>query len=231
MEQRSLLTKSIRAGKTEMQSPVLSLIDLVGKSYINAVCQGRAFLEGRDPTELWKLAEEKVDFIPAGFRQRMDELVDSIGEQVSEPLEALGSAGGAATTSFKKASHSNMAPLSGFGFIRIGEDGRAYLVSKSEHYHASVGHSFPGYRLVENARQLGIPNATHNNTRGHITRLLEQELIRVANGIERSDPAKLTAVIELDRTACPEPGDQPGNRQSGCRSGFQDDAGAFLPAG
>ena len=190
------ITKYSKAGGVEMQSPSLSLIDLVGKAYIKAVCNGRAFLEGRDAADLWRLAEEKVDFIPVGFRQRMDELVDSIGEQVCEPLDGFASVRGAATAAFNKASHSNMAPLSGFGFVRIGEDGRAYLVSKSEHYHASLGHSFPGYQLVENARQLGIPNATHNNTRGYITRLLEQELIRVANGIERSDPAKLKAVID-----------------------------------
>ena len=38
--------------------------------------------------------------------------------------------------------------------------------------------AFPGYRLLETARALGIPNATHNNTRGCITRLLEEELVR-----------------------------------------------------
>ena len=43
---------------------------------------------------------------------------------------------------------------------------------------------FYGYgdKLVENARRLGIPNATHNNTRGHITRVLETELIRLVSG-------------------------------------------------
>ena len=61
------------------------------------------------------------------------------------------------------------APLTGYGFYRVGEDGRLYLITKSEHYHAPLGHAFPGYRLLEIARRLGIPNATHNNTRGHIT--------------------------------------------------------------
>ena len=143
------LSNSIQAGKVEIQSPSLSLIDLVGKSYLNAVCNGRAFLEGRDPAALWNLAKEQVDFIPVGFRQRLDELVNYIGEQVCEPLDD--SARGAATNSLNKASHAGMAPLSGSGFVRIGEDGKAYLVSKSEHYHASLGHSFPGYRLIENA--------------------------------------------------------------------------------
>jgi len=56
------------------------------------------------------------------------------------------------------------------------------LISKSEHYHAALGHSFPGYGLIERARALGIPNATHNNTRGHLTRRLEEELLAAANG-------------------------------------------------
>lgn len=187
-------TNSIQTGKIEIHSPSLSLIDLVGKSYINAVCSGRAFLEGNDSAALLSLAEEQVDFFPVRFRQRLDELVDYIGEQVCEPLEK--SARGAATNSFNKATHTGMAPLSGLGFIRIGEDGRAYLVSKSEHYHTSLGHSFPGYVLLENARRLGIPNATHNNTRGHITRLLEQELVRAANGIGRGNAKGLQSVLD-----------------------------------
>jgi acetylornithine/succinyldiaminopimelate/putrescine aminotransferase len=92
--------------------------------------------------------------------------------------------------------HTEASPLTGLGFIRIGENGRAYLISKSEHYHASLGHGFPGYRLIENAKRLGIPNATHNNTRGHITRVLEQELIRVANGISKGNTELLRQVVE-----------------------------------
>ena len=60
--------------------------------------------------------------------------------------------------------------------FRVGEDGRLWLISKSEHYHVPLGHGFPGYALLDRARRLGIPNATHNNTRGRITRLLEEEL-------------------------------------------------------
>jgi hypothetical protein len=42
---------------------------------------------------------------------------------------------------------------------------------------------------------MGIPNATHNNTRGYITRLLERELIRTVNGIGKGDSAALEAVL------------------------------------
>ena len=87
------------------------------------------------------------------------------------------------------------APIGSLGNYRLGEDGRLYLIAKSEHYHTPLGHAFPGYQLVENAARLGIPNATHNNTRGGITRFLEAEIVRAANGIARDDSAALAAVL------------------------------------
>ena len=71
----------------------------------------------------------------------------------------------------------------------MGEDGKVYFAGKSEHYHIPLGHDFPGYGLIERAKALGIPNATHNNTRGYITRLLERRLIAAANGLDPDDPA------------------------------------------
>jgi acetylornithine/succinyldiaminopimelate/putrescine aminotransferase len=90
-----------------------------------------------------------------------------------------------------------MAPLSGFGFFRVSENGRFFLTTKCEHYHAPLGHSFPGYRLLEHARRLGIPNATHNNTRGTISRKLEEDLICAANGIDAGNGADLARILDL----------------------------------
>jgi 4-aminobutyrate aminotransferase-like enzyme len=58
-----------------------------------------------------------------------------------------------------------------------------------------LGHSFPGYHLVERARRLGIPNATHNNTRGFITRQLEEELVSNGNGLPPGDAPALKAAL------------------------------------
>jgi acetylornithine/succinyldiaminopimelate/putrescine aminotransferase len=151
-------------------------------------------MEGRDIQPLLAIAEERVDFYPHEFQKRVDELVEYTGTQVAEGY--ANSSQGASTNAFTGAAKHQMAPLSGFGCFRIGEDGTLYLISKSEHYHASVGHSFPGYALLENARRLGIPNATHNNTRGHITRVLEQELIRLANGLQRNDQRGLRQILD-----------------------------------
>ncbi|MCP4311993.1 MAG: aminotransferase class III-fold pyridoxal phosphate-dependent enzyme [Bacteroidetes bacterium] len=177
-----------------MQNITLSLADLTGDAYIEAICRSKAFIENKDVEEFLEIAREKIEFFPDHFSRRIDELVDYTGKQVVEC--DLESSPGAATNAFSKATNKGMAPLSSYGFMRIGENGKAYIAAKSEHYHAPLGHSFPGYKLVENARLLGIPNATHNNTRGHITRLLETELIRIANGLEKGDQEGLEQLLE-----------------------------------
>jgi len=177
----------------QIQNIALSLADLCGDAYIEAICRSKAFIENKNVEEFLQIAREKVEFFPGHFSKRIDELVDYTGKQVVET--DLESSPGAGTDAFAKATNKGMAPLSSYGFTRIGENGKAYLAAKSEHYHAPLGHSFPGYRLVENARKLGIPNATHNNTRGHITRFLETELIRIANGLEKGDQEGLEQVL------------------------------------
>ncbi len=177
----------------KIASPRLSLIDLLGEAYIDAVCAARAFVEGVDRGALRRVAEEKVDFYPAAFERRVDELLPMVGKRVCDGLTA--SAGGAGSRAFRAASRTAAAPLTGLGFLRVGEDGRLYLASKAEHYHLSVGHAFPGYRLLENARKVGITNTTHNNTRGHVTRLAERELVAAANGLTRDDAAALDRII------------------------------------
>ena len=172
----------------------LSLNDLVGNEYIEAVCKTKAFIENRDIGEFLEIASEKVEFFPTYFSSRIDELIDYTGKQICNCT--FESSPGAGTNAFKEATKMEMAPLSSCGFIRVGENGKAYLTAKSEHYHVPLGHSFPGYKLVENARRLGIPNATHNNTRGHITRLLETELIRIVNGLEKNDKEGLDQVLK-----------------------------------
>ena len=174
-------------------SPRCSLATLLGPDYVQAVVEARAFLTQEDPAQLLALAREEIDFFPVDLQGRLAALLEQVGQPVAPAINQTTS--GAGTLAFKRATQTRMAPTSALGFIRIGEDGRAYLTSKSEHYHASLGHSFPGYRLIELARRLGVPNATHNNTRGYITRRLEEDLIRAANGLGASDKAGLERVL------------------------------------
>jgi acetylornithine/succinyldiaminopimelate/putrescine aminotransferase len=170
-----------------------SLADLLGPGYVRAVAAARAFATGVDARQLAAVGEEKVDFYPGSFARRLDELVPLIGTKVCDGLP--GSARGAGSAAFMAASRSALAPLTGLGFLRIGEDGRLYLASKAEHYHLSLGHGFPGFKLLEHARRLGIPNTTHNNTRGHVTRILEEELVAAAGGLTRADRPALDKVL------------------------------------
>jgi len=165
---------------------------------MSAVGEAHALLDGTDRAQAAELAAEKVDLYPAAFSKRIDELLPLVGTQVTGGLRA--SARGAGTRGVQEASKTGPAPVSGLGLFRIGEDGRLYLASKAEHYHLSVGHGFPGYRLLEHARRLGIPNCTHNNTRGHVTRLLEEELVAAANGLGSAGNPP-TALHNGDRAA------------------------------
>ena len=170
-----------------------SLTDIAGEKYINAVCESAAAVGFGTYAELRKIADEKVDFFPESFSRRAEELALRCGETISGGLDD--SSHGAPTDAFRKAFHRESAPLCGFGPVRVGENGKIAFIGKSEHYQASLGHSFPGYRLLVNAAELGITNLTHNNTRGCLTRLLERELIRTANGIAPGDDDTLEAVL------------------------------------
>ena len=183
-----------------------SLTDLLGSDYMKAVISVAVGICGMERAEAEYLANEKVDFFPEEYVKKMDALADKTGEKLVEGFE--NNEKGAPTDAYRKAAHMNMAPIGGFGCTRIGEDGKAYLIAKSEHYHASMGHNFPGYKLINNARKLGILNATHNNTRGYITRLMERRVIAAANGavtdaeidkiLDSKEPHVLNRIINLE---------------------------------
>ena len=167
-----------------------ALEDILGKTYTDHLVKA-AVLIGMPEAEAKALVTEKVDFWPESHEKAIRNLSCKVGQQVLPPLQ---SPDGAGTASFNQATKKGPAPVSGVGPYRIGEDGRVYMAAKAEHYHIPLGHRFPGYRLLQNARQLGILNATHNNSRGYITRLTERRLIAAANGLSLDDP-KLDAII------------------------------------
>lgn len=172
------------------QNTAHSLEDILGKTYTDHVVQA-AVLMGMEEEEAAFLATEKVDFWPDSHQKAIDNLSKQVGIQVLPPLE---SPDGAGTAAFNMATKKGPAPVSGIGPYRIGEDGKVYLASKAEHYHIPLGHRFPGYRLLQNARKLGVLNATHNNSRGYITRLTERRLVAAANGLSMDNP-RLDAII------------------------------------
>jgi len=175
------------------ESPRLSLQDLAGKDYIEAVCGAASFLGGTPSGDLRRLATRKVAFFPMDLQRALSSRLAQVGTVCVRPTGRTSA--GATSAEFAGHSHPEQAPLSALGYYRIGEDGRLYLTSKSEHYHAPLGHAFPGYALIRHAQALGIPNATHNNTRGHITRILEEEMIRTAAGLVPGDGRMLARTL------------------------------------
>ena len=177
-----------------LKSLKLSLVDIAGAEYVEKVIAASACLTGKSIDTLREIAEKKVDFFPEEVIRRLDDLIPLTGNSLSPALSR--SSAGAGTAAFNNAFHRENAPLTGWGFFRIGEDGKLAVIGKSEHYQASCGHNFPGYQLLSHAMELGITNITHNNTRGHITRLLERELIRIANGISPGDEEALEEILK-----------------------------------
>ncbi|MBR2508336.1 MAG: aminotransferase class III-fold pyridoxal phosphate-dependent enzyme [Lentisphaeria bacterium] len=170
-----------------------SLCDILGREYVQAVCQASSACGLGTYEDLLALSETKVEFYPDSFAAQAEKLTMKCGEKIADGMSD--SFAGAATNAFAKAFHRESAPLSGFGPVRIGENGKIAFIGKSEHYQASLGHNFPGFKLLEYAARIGITNLTHNNTRGYITRLLERELVRIANGIAVNDDESLEKVL------------------------------------
>ena len=167
----------------------LSLRDLLGDAYIGAMLDSACFFGLGARAE--KAADEKVDFLPAEVIERWDAWLGHVGRPVARGLP--GAMAGAPTRSFARAARQEACPLACFGPYRIGESGKLFFAAKSEHYHVPLGHRFPGYRLLENARALGVSNASHNNHRGCITRLLEVELVKQAGGLDAAGAASALA--------------------------------------
>ena len=129
---------------------VKSLSDLLGNEYAVAVKASAVFLHGLDEETADGLLDERIPFFPESMAMHLDNLLVKVGQPVVPPFSNQNE--GAATRSFARATHRQAAPLSALGLYRIGEDGRLYYAAKSEHYHASLGHAFAGYQLVERAR-------------------------------------------------------------------------------
>lgn len=171
-----------------------SLTDLLGEEYIRHVCQASSALTGESTAALRAIADAEVDCCPDWYISRQEALMQRIGEPIAPAFDS--GLAGAPTAAFRAAQINANAPQAGFGCFRVGEDGRLYFAGKSEHYHIPLGHYFPGFRLIEHAKRIGVANATHNNARGYITRLTEASLIAAANGLDTPYAPEMEALLE-----------------------------------
>lgn len=110
-------------------SPKLSLNDLVGEAYMRHVVQANTALGRMEAADAAALAAERVDFFPEEQQALNDELLGRVGASIVDPFE--NDMEGAPTNSFRKAAHRNLAPLTGAGCYRIGEDGASICWAKA----------------------------------------------------------------------------------------------------
>ncbi len=137
--------------------------------------------QGEDLADVQSRVSQPVDFYPAALHDRLLSLLPQVG-QSSAPTARLRRRCSFGRLRSGHASPSTR-PVSGLGWYRLAEDGRLYLTSKCEHYHAPVGHaSSPATSCWNSPAPSACRNATHNNTRGHLTRLLEERLSEAAGG-------------------------------------------------
>ncbi len=191
--QRSGTSGASQTQNVDLANVRRSLADLLGSDFLDAVAGAAAVLTGEDQAELMALAASPVDFFPQEFADRADALLGSVGKQITQPVRS--DCTGAPTEAYARAFKPHMAPINALGCVRVGQDGKGYLITKSEHYHASLGHRFPGLKLAALATRLGLDNVTHNNTRGYVTRTLERRLVAACNGMSADDTGALDQVL------------------------------------
>src|SRR5213593_4231343 len=105
----------------------LSLADLCGNDYIQALCSNRALLSGENAANLEAAATTPIDFFPESFERRLLQLLPRVGQTVGRALRSAPASRGATTRQFEVHAKLNLAPVSALGYFRIGEDGKLYF--------------------------------------------------------------------------------------------------------
>ena len=201
----------MEAQRIQLKNVRLSLADLVGAEYVTALCEARAFLEGGVIADYRAIGEEKVDFFPAAYATRLDGLLPAVGQRVVPGIAT--SSPGAATIPVNKATKSDMSPIGGMGFYRVGEDGRLYLIAKSEHYHAPLGHDFPGYACCRRARGSASPTPRTTTPAATSPACWKRSWCAWPTACpRRSDRPALDRRLASQRAARAQPRHQPGDR-------------------
>ncbi len=68
----------------------ISLKDLLGSEYMEAVCGARSAVSGEDHKDLMKKASRKVDLYPLRFQNRLNRMLPQAGKTVCKGLNSTG---------------------------------------------------------------------------------------------------------------------------------------------
>jgi len=106
-----------------------SLADLLGADRLEAVVQAAATLQGRSEDSLRGIACGKVDFFPRRMQAVLSALLPAVGKRLIPAVRRTPR--GAPNAAFGAAANLALSPVAGWGFYRLGEDGRLRFVSKA----------------------------------------------------------------------------------------------------
>jgi len=173
---------------SKFQNIPISLEDVLGSRYVDAVKAASDFLAGTSPDDLRDMVGQKLEFIPDFERADKLAFVESYRKPLQDDI------------------------LAGFGIFKVTEGRLLQMDWTGGHYQLPLGYHFPELdRLLIQARELGIVDDTHNNTPGRAVKLLASELVKSANTFDgQVDDEKLRDILDdddrLNRVTCVDTG-------------------------
>jgi acetylornithine/succinyldiaminopimelate/putrescine aminotransferase len=146
---------------SEFRNINISLDGIFGNSYTEAVKTAYTFLRERTADELMDMVGKKLEFIPDFDQLDKSTFVKSYQKPISDDI------------------------LTGYGIFKITESKVLQIDWTGGHYQLPLGYHYPILdNLLNEARNLGIIDDTHNNTPGMPVKLLARELVKSANAYD-----------------------------------------------
>ena len=152
----------------------ISLENILGSPYVDAVKASYSFLRDTSRDDLRSMVGQKLDFLPGFDQECKSAFVESYRKPICDDI------------------------LTGYGLFKITESRVLQVDWTGGHYQLPLGYHFPEMdSLLSQARKLGIVDDTHNNTPGRSVKLLAQELVRCANIFDGEvDDERLKSILE-----------------------------------
>ncbi len=145
----------------DFKCPEISLENILGRKYMEAVKISYQFLMESSVEKLRKMVGKKLGFIPDFDQVDKKTFVESYQKPIKDDI------------------------LAGYKLFKITESKELQIDWTGGHYQLPLGYHYPIFDdLIIKARKLGIVDDTHNNTPGMPVKLLARELVKCANAYD-----------------------------------------------
>jgi len=161
---------------SEFKHARISLENLFGSQYVDAVRAAYSFLTETPKDDLRSMVGQKLEFIPDFEQADKRAFVKGYQKPVQDDI------------------------LAGCGIFKITEGKMLQIDWTGGHYQLPLGYHFPELdHLLAEARKLGIVDDTHNNTPGMAVKLLASQLVRCVNTFDGEvDDERLRSILDND---------------------------------